>query len=117
MHFHNGIAAKRFNRGLLLTWVPFLLFMVLMFANAFRGISNQKATGLAAVAGGIAEGLATFGLAAIVITQVGAIVVLARTFSRGHFLRNCFRAVSMICSLLLISFMALFVWLIPRFVR
>ena len=117
MHFQNDSAAKRFNQGVLLTWVPFLLFMIPMFANAFTGISNSKATGLAAVAGGIAEGLATFGLAAIVITQVGAIVVLARTFSRGHFLRNFFSAVSMICSVLLISFMALFVWLIPRFIR
>jgi len=117
MHFQNDSAAKRFNRGLLLTWVPFLLFMIPMFANAFRGISNSKATGLAAVAGGMAEGLVTFGLAAIVITQFGAVVVLARTFSKGHFLRNCFSAVSMICSILLISLMGLFVWLIPRFVR
>lgn len=116
MHFQNDNAAKRFNRGLLLTWVPFLLFII-PIANVFRGISNSKATGLAAVAGGMAEGLATFGFAAIVITQVGAIVVLTRTFRGGHFLRNCFSVLSIICSVLLISFMALSVWLIPRFLR
>jgi hypothetical protein len=117
MHFQNDNAAKAFNRGLLLTWVPFLLFMIPMLADAFRGISNSKATGLAAVAGGIAEGLVIFGLAAIVITQIVAILVLARTFNRRHFLRSLFSALSIACSLLLISFMVLFVSLIPRFVR
>ena len=117
MHFQNDDAAKAFLRGVLLTWVPFLLFMIPMLANTFTGIANTKATGLAEIAGGIAEGLATFGLAAIVITQIVAIFVLARTFNRGHVLRSLFSGLSIICSLLLISFMVLFVWFIPRFVR
>ena len=116
MHFQNDSAVKTFTRGVLLTWVPFLLFMIPMFANAFRGINNSKATGVAAVAGGIAEGLVWFGLAAIVLTQIGAIFLLARTFNRGNFLRSLFSAISIISSLLLISFMALFVWLI-RYLR
>ena len=116
MHLQNDNAAKAFHKGALLTWVPFLLFMI-PIAYAFRGIANSKATGLAVVAGGIAEGLATFGFAAIVITQIVAIFVLARTINRGHFARSLFSALSIICSLLLISVMVLFVWLVPRFAR
>jgi len=52
-----------------------------------------------------AEGLAIFGLAAIFITQIVAICVLARTFKRGHVLRGLFSVLSIICSLLLISIM------------
>jgi hypothetical protein len=117
MHFQNDNTAKAFLRGVLLTWVPFLLFMIPMLANAFRGISNTKATGLAALAGGVAEGLATFGLAAIFITQIVAIFVLARTFNREHVLRSLFSGLSIICNLLLISFMVLSVWFIRRFIR
>ena len=57
-----------------------------------------------------AEGLAIFGLAAIFITQIVAICVLARTFKRGHVLRGLFSVLSIICSLLLISIMVFFVW-------
>jgi hypothetical protein len=117
MHLQNDNAAKNFLRGVLLTWVPFLLFMIPIFASAFRGINNSKATGLAALAGGIAEGLATFGLGAIFITQIAAVFVLARTFKRGHVLRGLFSVLSITCSLLLISIMVLFVWFIPRLTR
>jgi|GEM_PF-3524939 len=117
MHFQNDNAAKAFVKGVLLTWVPFLLFMVPMLANTFRGVSESKATGLAAVAGGISEGLATFGLAAMVISQILAIFLLARTFDRGHFLRSLLSAVSMFCSLLLIAFTGVSVWWLIRFAR
>ena len=70
----------RFVNGLLLAWIPFVFFFAPMAVTFVRELSPQKATGLGAVAGGLSEGLITFGLAAIVVTQVGAIVLLARSF-------------------------------------
>ena len=105
----------RFLMGLLLTWVPFVLFMAPIVVTVVRDISPQKATGLGAVAGGLLEGLMTFGLAAIVLSQVGALFMLARSFERDHAVSGFFSAVSICCSLFLVAFMALTVWLFIRF--
>lgn len=43
-----------------LAWVVIVPFIFGLF-NSFRGISEQKATGLGAVAGGLAEAYVTFG--------------------------------------------------------
>ena len=109
-----GTTKTRFIKGVLLAWIPFLLFIVPFF-NAFRGIFSNKATGLGAVAGGLAEALVTFGLAAMVVTQLAAIILLARSFEKGRSLRSAFSAVSIACSLLLLSLLALSVWLFVRF--
>jgi hypothetical protein len=66
---------------------------------------------LAAVAGGLAEGLITFGFAALVIAEVTAIVLLARTFSKVSGLRSFLSLVSICCSLLMVAIMGIFVWL------
>jgi hypothetical protein len=100
----------RFLMGVLLAWVPFLLFVVPVL-NAFRGVATSKATGLDAVAGGLTEGLATFGFAALVIAEVSAIVLLARNFSRVSGLRSFVSAASICCSLLMMAIMGIFVWL------
>ena len=52
---------KRFAWGVGLAWLPVLLGVVPALVNAFRGVSQEKATGLAAIAGGFAEALAIFG--------------------------------------------------------
>src|SRR5437899_12068045 len=49
---------KRFAWGVGLAWLPLLSLVPGLF-SAFRGVSQEKATGLAAVAGGLAEALAT----------------------------------------------------------
>ena len=81
----------KFRWGLLLAWIPLLFFIVptvIGFVNAFVSITNQRATGLAAVAGGFAEVLATFGLVAVVGSEVAAIVMLMRSLSRSHPMRT-----------------------------
>jgi hypothetical protein len=54
----------------------------------FGGIQQEKATGLAAVAGGISEVYTTFGLILAFVLPVGAIVLLVRSFSGGHRVRT-----------------------------
>jgi len=72
---------------------------------------------MGAVVGGVSEGLVTFGIAGIAITQIAAIVMLTRSFERGHTLRGFFSAISICCSLFLIVFVTTFVWLLVRFAR
>lgn len=115
MHLHIDDTTKaRFIKGVLLAWIPFLCFMLPLFVSLFRSFSTEKATGIGAVAGGVSEGLATFGLAAIVISQIAAILLLARTFNRAHALRGFFSVVSICCSLILLAFIGLAVWLLMR---
>jgi hypothetical protein len=47
--------------------------------NSIRGISEQKATGLGAVAGGLAEACAIFGVILGFVLPVGAIASLLRS--------------------------------------
>jgi hypothetical protein len=56
-------------------------------ALSFRGLSEQKATGLGAVAGGISEAYA-YGMAFTIIAPITAIVLLGRSLSDGHRFRN-----------------------------
>ena len=89
---------KRFAWGLGLAWVPVVVAVVPSFVSAFRGIGQEKATGLAAVAGGYAESLATFGIVAFVLCQVVAIVLLARGVRREQWGRSLVAVVSIVCS-------------------
>jgi hypothetical protein len=91
-------------------WVPVLIWSTLGLVKAFRGISEQKAIGLGAVAGGLAEAFAMFGLAAILVFEVSAITLLVRSFSREHRLRSIFSALSICLSALMISLLGLVVW-------
>ena len=78
--------------------------------NAFRGVSQEKATGLAAVAGGFAEALAIFGLIAFVACQVAAIVLLARGMRREAWGRSMVALVSIVCSVGILALTALGTW-------
>src|SRR5581483_4642347 len=73
--------------GVAIGWFS-LIPLIYGCTNAFRGISEQKATGLGAVAGGIAEACTMFGVFAIVATEVGAIYLLVTSWSRGRSGRN-----------------------------
>jgi hypothetical protein len=71
---------KWFLWGMVLDGISSLPFVIL-FLNAFRGISQDKAIGLGAVAGGLAEVYMTFGLVLTFLLPVAAIALLGRSFS------------------------------------
>jgi hypothetical protein len=99
---------KRFLIGVLLAWVPWIPAIVGL-VYAFRGISNTKATGIAVVAGGLGEGFALWGVVAMVIAQIAAIVWLAKSFSSESWLRNLVSIVSIVLSGLMLVLVCLFV--------
>jgi hypothetical protein len=101
---------KCFLWGVLLAWAPWLPAMIGV-GNALRGISAEKATGLAAVAGGLAEMFLLFGLVVTVVFEVAAIILLYRAFVPGHWLRSLFLAFSLCLSGLMLLFFGAFLWL------
>ena len=104
----------RFMVGVLLAWVPFLLFVLPIFASVFRGLSTNKATGLGAVAGGVSEALVMFGFTSLIVTQIAAIFLLVRSFQKGHALRGVLSALTICCSSLLLAVGVLFAWILIR---
>jgi len=101
---------KRFLWGVALAWAPWVPTMIGL-GSAFRGISNTKATGLAAVAGGFAETYVLVGLAATLICEVSAMALLFRAFSRGHGVRSALSVLSICMSGLMILVFCLSLWL------
>ena len=104
---------KRFLWGALLAWIPLLFFMLPVIAgifDAFRDISQHKATGIAAVAGGFAELLLIFGLAVALAFEITAIVLLLRAFSKQHPMRAMVSILSILCSGFMITILGLFLW-------
>jgi len=107
---------KRFLTGVLLAWLPWIPTAVGL-ANSFRGILNSKATGIAVVEGGLAESFALWGIIAMVIAQVAAIVWLGKSLSPGHWLRNLACICSITLSGLMLVLVCIFVgsiWLAHR---
>ena len=78
----------------------------------FRDIAGSKATGIAVLAGGFAEGYVLMGMAATLICEVGAMVLLFRAFSRGHGMRSAFSVLSICVSSLMILLFCLSLWLL-----
>jgi hypothetical protein len=101
---------KRFLWGVLLAWAPWIPTLV-GIGYAFRGISEQKATGLGAVAGGLSEMFALYGIGAILISQVAAVVFLVRALSPGHWMRSFLSVLSICLSGLMLLLVGLFFWL------
>jgi hypothetical protein len=100
---------KYFLWGTVLTWTLSIPLMVGMF-NSFRGIQPEKATGLAAVAGGISEAYTTLGLILAFVLPVGAIVLLVRSFSGEHRMRALFSVLYIGWSAITLLLAGLFVW-------
>ena len=98
---------KRFLWGVCLAWTPFLFFIPTV-TSAFNGIAREKATGLAVVAGGLAEFFSTFGLAATLVFEAAAIILLLRTFSGTRPLRALFSLISICCSVFVLMIGTLF---------
>jgi len=100
---------KFFLWGTVLTWtlsIPLIIGVV----NAFKGISEEKATGLGAVAGGFAEAYVTLGVIFGFVLPVGAIVLLVKSFGRGHRMRAIFSLLYIGWSVLTLVLGGLFVW-------
>jgi hypothetical protein len=104
------VSFNRFILGILLTWAPFAMMAFLGFARALGEIENQKATGLGAVAGGLSNNFATFGIIEFLATQVMAIVLLARCIGKGETSQTVVVVLSMGMSLLGIVATVLSIW-------
>ena len=83
--------------------------MVLVL-NAFHGISSEKATGLGAVAGGVAELYMTSGLIVTFILPIAAIIFLCRSFSGGDQTRKLFSLLSIGWSALVLLLYSAAAW-------
>jgi hypothetical protein len=109
-----------FVSGLLLT-CALAIALLIGLSTTFGGISEQKAVGVAAVAGGLAEAYSSFGLLLALIFPVAAIVLLAKSFSGNHRLRSVFSVLCICWNALALAFGGLFVWLwfiyLPRLGR
>jgi hypothetical protein len=99
---------RRFLVGVLLAWTPWIPILIGLH-EVFRGMSDTKAVGLASVAGGLSEALATWGVAAMVVAQVAAIILLGRSFAPEHGLRNLVSVFSIVLSGLMLVLVALFI--------
>jgi len=102
---------KWFLWGMILAWIPVIPAIIGIF-NAFRGISEQKATGLGAVAGGVAEVYATLGMIFVLILPVAAIVLLGKSLSSVHPVRTLFSWLSICRSVLVLALSGLSVWVL-----
>jgi len=78
---------------------------------AFRGISGQKATGISAVAGGLAEVYVPFCILLTLGSEIAAIVLLVRCISKGHARRSVVSVFSILWSTVVISLFSLLIWL------
>ena len=101
---------KRFLWGVLLAWAPWVPILVGL-GHTLLGISRQKATGIGAVAGGLTEIFVVWGIGAILIGQVVAMILLFRAFSSEHWIRSSFSILSICLSALMLVLVGLFLWL------
>jgi hypothetical protein len=107
----DDVKHKRFLWGVALAWAPSIPTMIGL-GYALRGIGGSSATGVGVVAGGFAEGYVLVGMAATLICEAVAMVLLFRAFSPGHGLRAAFSALSICVSGLMLLLFCLSVWLL-----
>ena len=96
--------------GAVLTCILSLPLIVGMFSS-FRGISTEKATGLAAVAGGLAEAYLTFAFVLTFLLPIAAILLLSRSFAKGHQVRSLLSLLCIGWNAVLLALAGLYVWL------
>jgi hypothetical protein len=106
----DDVKKKRFLYGALLVWAP-LVPVIIGLAPAFRGIGNEKATGLSVIAAGFAEAFVLIGLLSTIAFEVGAITLLVRGFEQGHWKRALFSSISIFVGTIMLLFVALSVFL------
>jgi len=96
----DSLVQKRFLWGLLVSWAPWIPTLI----GAAYLFAGSKATGVAAVAGGMLELLVLWGMVTMIVSQIAAIVWLARSFSGAHIIRSLFAAASIVASGLMVFF-------------
>ena len=101
------LKTKRFLWGVVLAWAPWLPILV----GLSHTILGQNATGIGAVAGGLNEIFIVWGIGAVLIGQVIAIILLCLTFAPGHWIRSLFSVLSICLSALMLILVGLFLWL------
>jgi hypothetical protein len=69
-----------------------------------------KATGLTAVAGGLAEAYVTLGVLLSLGLPVGAIILLLRSFSAGHWMRALISLLCICACAFTLALASVFVW-------
>jgi hypothetical protein len=84
--------------------------LVIGMAQSFRGIFAEHATGLAAVAGGLAEAYVTFAAVLAFALPITAIFLLSRSFVRGHVARSLFSLLCICWNALILALSGLFLW-------
>jgi hypothetical protein len=100
---------KWFLWGAALAWAPWIPALIGL-GYALIGPWAGKATGIGALAGGLAALFVVWGVGAILISQVAAIVLLFLAFSPGHWMRSLLSVLSICLSLLMLLLVALFLW-------
>jgi hypothetical protein len=103
----NDVDKKRVCWAALLVWTPWIP----IFIGLGMALAKRKATGIGAVAGGLNELFVVWGIGAVLIGQVAAIILLSRAFSAGHSVRNLFSVLSICLSAMLLLLVGLFLWL------
>lgn len=103
------LSKKRFCWGIALVWLPSVP-IILTAVNSFRRISEQKAIGLGAVAGGLVEIYLPVVILLTVGVEVAAIVLLIRSFSRFQVGRTLVSVLSIGWSMLVIASFGLLIW-------
>lgn len=93
----HGCPPKWFLWGAVLAGISSIPFIILFF-DARREMSQKKATALGAVAGGLTEAYATFGLILTFVLPVAAIVLLSRSFTGGNLTHKLFSLLFIIWS-------------------
>jgi hypothetical protein len=104
----DDLKKKRFLWGVGLAWAPWIPTAI----GLVSVFMTQKATGLGVVTGGLSELFVVWGIGAILIGQVAAIVLLSRAFSPGHWVRSLFSGLSICFSGLMLLLVGLFLWLL-----
>ncbi len=110
----NDVAKRRFVWGMLLAWSPIAFITSILLAMVVPTISSTKATGLGAVAGGFTEAFFSLGVVVTVVFEITGLVLLVRSFSKGHYGRAIVSIVSILCSGVMLSIFALVMWLTFR---
>ncbi len=110
----DGVGRQRFVKGVLLAWLPFFLLIIPAIVELVNSFGQSKATGMGAVAGGLAEFFVMFGIVAFFVSQVLAIILLSRSFEKGHGARSLFSVVSICCSALLLAIGGLATWMMTQ---
>ena len=103
---------------MVLAWAPWVpaFFGLLRSCVGVKGLRERAgwarlATGLAAVAGGMAEMLVMWGLVALIIAQVVAMIWLLRSFSKIDMSRNVVSFFSICACGLTLLWLGGFLWL------